>query len=275
MEFIQIPSVLFVLTILVTIGLALMAQRFFERLIKLSTEHMRNDPTNYKFLKHTVVAIIYLIGFGIAVYQVPELRTIAKSMLAGAGILAVAVGFAAQHALSNVISGVFIIIFKPFRVNDRLSVKGMEGIVEDITLRHTVIRDFENRHILIPNTVISDEVIINSDYEDDRICKRIDIGISYESDLDLAKKIMAEEVEKHPLAVDPRTAEDIAEGAPMVMVRVLRLAEYSVNLRAWAWTKNTADGFILGCDLNESIKKRFDAAGIEIPYPHHTLTYKK
>jgi len=146
--------------------------------------------------------------------------------------------------------------------------------VEDITLRHTVIRDFENRHILIPNTVISNEVIINSDYKDDTICKRIDIGISYDSDIDLAKKIMAEEVAAHPLHTDTRTPQQIEAGEPKVMVRVLSLGEYSVNLRAWAWAKNTGEGFIMGCDLYESIKKRFDKEGIEIPYPHHTLLYK-
>jgi len=71
-------------------------------------------------------------------------------MLAGAGILAVAVGFASQAALSNIISGVFVVIFKPFRVGDRLKINELTGVVEDITLRHTVIRDLENKRIIIP-----------------------------------------------------------------------------------------------------------------------------
>jgi small conductance mechanosensitive channel len=59
-----------------------------------------------------------------------------------------------------------------------------------------------------------------------------------------------------------------------VPVRVLSLGDFSVNLRAWAWTQNSADGFVLTCDLTESIKKRFDAEGIEIPFPYRTLVYK-
>jgi small conductance mechanosensitive channel len=265
---------LFIGVIVVTMILALLVNRFFLRLIRRSTTEMRNDPTNYHFLRHAITALIYMVGLGVAIYMVPELRALASSLLAGAGILAVAVGFASQHALSNIISGVFIIVFKPFRINDRLSIRTLNGIVEDITLRHTVIRDFENKRILIPNALISDEILINADLIDDKICKWIDIGISYDSDIDKAKELMRDEVMKHPLHIDPRTPEQIENGDPEVSVRVLSLGEYSVNLRAWAWAKNSADGFLMGCDLFESIKKRFDQEGIEIPFPYRTLVHK-
>lgn len=265
----------FILIICLTLLVAYLVNRFFTRLIKRSTEEMKNDPTNYQFLKHVVSALVYITGFSIAIYSVPSLRTLASTLLAGASILAVAVGFASQHALSNVVSGVFIIIFRPFRINDRLRVRELQGIVEDITLRHTVIRDFENKRIIIPNAVISNEIIVNSDFVEDKICKFIDIGITYDSDIDKAKEIMRSEVEKHPFHVDPRTPETIAKGDPKVPVRVLLLAESSVNLRAWAWAKDSPDGFVLMCDLYESIKKSFDAEGIEIAFPHRTIIHKE
>jgi small conductance mechanosensitive channel len=134
------------------------------------------------------------------VYAIPSLRTLAKSLLAGAGIVAVAIGFASQAALSNIIAGVFIVIFKPFRVKDRVTVKDtINGVIEDITLRHTVIRNFQNRRVIIPNSMISEEIIVNSDIIESKICKWIEIGISYGSDIDLAKSIMAEEAQNHPL----------------------------------------------------------------------------
>lgn len=146
----SIPVIIFVVTIVV----AFIFQKLYSRFINHSSGVMKNDPTNYKFVGHAMSAIIYLVGFGWAIYEIPQMRQIANSLLAGAGILAVAAGFASQHALSNIISGLFIIIFKPFRVNDRLLLREtMQGFVEDITLRHTVIRDFENRRIIIPNTV--------------------------------------------------------------------------------------------------------------------------
>lgn len=260
--------------VIATFVIAHLVGRFFRRLIRLSTETMKNDPTNYLFLRHTIVAVIYIVGFSVAIYTVPQLRTLASSLLAGAGILAVAIGFASQQALSNIVSGVFVIIFKPFRIGDRLNIRELAGIVEDITLRHTVIRDFENKRIIIPNSVISDEIIVNSNFNEDKICKWIDVGISYDSDIDLAKEIMRNEVTKHPLHIDPRSPEQIAGGEPEVSVRVMLLGDSSVNLRAWAWAKDPPDGFVLACDLFESIKKRFDAEGIEIPFPHRTLFFK-
>lgn len=265
---------IFIGIIIITIILAYLVNRFFRRLVKKATEDMQNDPTNYVFLMHAVTALIYIVGISIAIYSMPSLRTLASSLLAGAGILAVAVGFASQHALSNIISGVFIIIFKPFRVHDRLKVRELIGIVEDITLRHTVIRDFENKRILIPNTVISDEILINADFTDEKICKWVDVGISYDSDIDLAKSIMHEEVRRHPFYIDVRTPEQIEKGEPEVVVRVVSLGDSSVNIRAWAWAQSAPNSFIMGCDLYESIKKRFDQQGVEIPFPHRTIVYK-
>lgn len=263
-----------VVIILLTLIVAFLVNRFFKRLIKKSSGDINNDPTNYLFLRHAAVAIVYLVGFGLAISVVPFLRTVANSLLAGAGILAVAVGFASQHALSNIISGVFIIVFRPFRVNDRLEIRTMSGVVEDITLRHTVIRNFENRRIIIPNSIISDEIIVNADFKDQLICKWVNISISYDSDIPLAKAIMREEVLAHPLILDNRTAEQKAAGQEQVPVRVLSLGDSSVDLRAWAWAKDNADAFVLGCDLLESIKRRFEEVGIEIPYPHRTLVQK-
>jgi len=270
---IEVQQVITFLAILVaTFALSWVINRIFTRFIRQSTLIIRNDPTNYQFLKHSISAVIYVVGIGIAVYSMPPLRAVATSMLAGAGILAVAVGFASQNALSNLISGMFIIMFKPFRVYDRLRVRDMPvGIVEDITLRHTVLRDFENRRIIIPNSVMNQEIIINSDVQYDNICRFVDISIGYSSDIERAKAILREEAEKHPLHIDVRTPKQIAEGKEDVEVRVIALAEYSIQLRAYVWADNQAKAFAMGCDLLESVKKRFDIEGIEIPYPYRNI----
>lgn len=230
-----------------------------------------SNPTQFNFFKHFSNALIYIVGFGFAMYSVPSLKALGTSLFAGAGILAVVIGFASQQALGNIISGVFIVIFRPFSINDRLSIQTFRGVVEDITLRHTVIRDLENKRIIIPNAIIGSEIIVNSDYKEDNICRWIDIGISYDSDIDLAKSIIADEVLNHPLSVDARNQEAILRGDPIVPVRVILLAESSVNLRGWAWAKDTPDSFVMGCDLLESIKKRFDKEGVVIPFPQRTL----
>jgi small-conductance mechanosensitive channel len=259
-----------------TFIIATIFSRLFGNFIRKSSASMQSDPTNYQFLRHFLTAIIYIVGFGVAIHTVPSLRMVASSMLAGAGILAVAVGFASQQALSNIVSGVFIILFKPFRVNDRLRIRDtLTGVVEDITLRHTVIRDFRNRRIIIPNSIIGQEVIINSNFNDEKIRKWLEIGISYESDVDRARAIILEEALKHPLHIDGRTPAQIEKGKPDVLVRVIELGDYAVKLRAYIWAKNTADAFAMGCDLLEILKKRFPAEGIEIPSPQQTLVLKR
>ncbi len=80
-----------------------------------------------------------------------------------------------------------------------------KGIVEEITLRHTIIKDFENRRIIVPNSVISDDIIINSNITDENIRKWVEFGISYDSNVDKAIKIIQEEAEKHPYFIDNRT----------------------------------------------------------------------
>jgi len=267
---------IFFAIILVTIIGAIIFNRLFGRFIRRSSLVMKTDPTNYQFLRHFLTGVIYVVGFSLAVYTLPDLRAVANSLLAGAGILAVAVGFASQHALSNIVSGIFIVIFKPFRVNDRIEIRDeLLGIVEDITLRHTVIRDFKNRRIIIPNAIISDEFILNSNFEDDKICKWIEIPISYDADIDKARALMQDEGMRHPLHIDARTPEEKAAGAPVVRVRVIAIEDSGVLLRAYVWAANASNGWVMYCDLLEHMKKRFDREGLEIPYPHRSLVYKK
>jgi small-conductance mechanosensitive channel len=247
-------------------------KKFLERSERTEDEHL----TTYKFLEKLITITIYLAGLSYAISQVPFLKPVAQSVLAGAGIFAIAVGFAAQQALGNIISGVFIVLSKPYQINDRITLDeaaNLRGIVEDISLRHTVIRNFENQRIIIPNSIISNQVLVNSSFEDPKVCRFVDIGISYGSDLDLAKQIMADEVEKHPLNIDIRTPEDIESGIPRVTVRVISMLDSSITLRAWAWADDAANGFVLTCDVMESIKKRFDKEGIVIPFPQRTISY--
>lgn len=260
--------------IFATIVVQKLVKMGFDKFIKGDSDLKPENSTNFRFLYYGLVAIIYLTGFGFAIWNVPFFKHVAQSMLAGAGILAIVIGFASQQALGNIVSGLFIVMFKPYRINDRISIRdSLRGVVEDINLRHTVIRNFENQRIVIPNSIISNEVLVNSNYTDDRICRFINIGISYGSDIDLAKSIMSEEVQNHPLNIDIRKPEDIEKGIPRVTVRVVLLDNSSVNLRAWAWADDAPNAFVMECDVLESIKKRFDREGIVIPFPQRTISY--
>jgi small-conductance mechanosensitive channel len=207
---------------------------------------------------------------------VPKLKALAITLFAGAGILVAIIGFAAQQAFSNIIGGIFIVIFKPFRVGDMIKVGSLPyGLVEDITLRHTVINNFENKRIIIPNSIISSENIINDSIEDSKIRRWIEVGISYDSDIDLAMRIIQEEALKHPDCIDVRTQEEKDAGIPQVLVRLISFGDFSINLRAYVWTSNPIQAPHMHYEINKNIKKRFDVEGVEIPFPYRTLVYKK
>ena len=239
-------------------------------------ENVKVDPTNFSFIKNSVGFIIYAVAIIFIFLKIPYLRSLGTALFAGAGIVAVIVGFASQKAFANIISGLFILIFKPYKISDIIEFKdGTLGVVEDITLRHTLINNYENRRIVIPNSVISEETIINSNIKDEKIRKHIVFSISYDSDIDLAMDIIRNEAEKHPFCIDNRNESDIEAEEPVVTVRVIALSDYSVDLKAYVWTLGSENAFVLMCDLLKAVKQRFDREGIEIPFPYRTIVYKK
>ena len=233
------------------------------------------DPTRYKFTKNALSMVIWLVAFGAMASYIPELKALAVTLFAGAGILVAVAGFAAQQAFSNIVSGVFIVMFKPFRVGDLIKVGSREyGVVEDITLRHTVILSFENKRIIIPNSVISEETIINDTIGEDNVVKFVEVGISYDSDLKKAIKILQEVAIEHPDCIDIRTQAEKKNGEPQVPVRVYEFGDFSINLRAFVWCADPVQVWKMNSDINIRIKERFDEEGIEIPFPYRTLVFK-
>ncbi len=263
----------YIILVAATFLLAFFLNFFIKRVVgkyvvKYSNK-LKADPTNFSFLKNSITFIIYLGAIVFIFTQVPSLRNIGTALMASAGILAAIIGFASQKAFSNIISGIFILIFKPFSIGDVIEIEGNKmGSVEEITMRHTVIRDFENLRIVIPNSIISDATVVNTSLIDDRIRKHINFKVSYDTDIDLAIKLIQEEIMKHPLFTDVRTDKQIRENEPLVVVRVAELGEYYVRLKAYAWVRDFDDSFVLECDLNKSLLKRFKENNITIPFPH-------
>jgi small-conductance mechanosensitive channel len=245
------------------------------RFVRTASTKLKVDPTKYNFLKNAVEFIVYIIAFIVIFRSIPKLHDYGTAIFAGAGVFAAIVGFASQSAFSNIVSGIFIVIFKPFSVGDRIRVGQLyTGDVEDITLRHVVIKDFENRRIVMPNNVISNETIINSNLNEEKLCIFIEIGISFDSNVDQAMKIMMEESENHPECKDNRTPLAIDRGEPKVDVKLINITDTALLLRAWVWATNPTTGFDMKCDLLKSIKLRFDEVGISLAYPQRLIHIK-
>ncbi len=262
------------IAIVISVIAAKIIHALLRRYIDKSPDDMSIDKTTFKFIKNAVNLVILTILIIIIFYSIPVLRDLGITLLASAGIFAAILGLASQQAFSNIISGLFIVLFKPFRVGDHIRIQQEVGLIEDITLRHTVIKNFENRRVIIPNSVISSETILNSTIEETKVCIFFEIGISYDSDINKAFEIIRDEAVKHENFVDNRSEADKEKDVHPVLVRVLGFGESSVNLRANIWAKNPGEGFVLKCDLNKSVKERFDKEGIEIPFPYRTLVFK-
>ncbi len=271
----QIEQTVYIISVLLVAFIVTRILRFVVgRFFKRAALKLRVDPTHYNFFKNAIDFIIFLIAGIIIFRSIPALQSFGTTLLTGAGILAAIVGFASQSAFSNIVSGVFLVIFKPFHVGDRVRIGSHSGDVEDITLRHTIIKDFENRRIVIPNSVISNETIINSTITDERVCMFIELTIAHHTSLERAISIVQEEAMKHRNITDGRTQEEIAKGDAVVTVRVMGLTELGVQLRAYAWAKNPNEGFDLKTDLHRAIKKRFDQEGVELAIPHRALFFR-
>ena len=285
-----------------TIVIARTVNNVMESYFKKASTRLHMDTTTFRMFRHITVATIYFIGLIVVIFSIPDLRSLSVAMFTGAGLAGIVIGFAAQNTLSNIIAGIALALFQPFRVGDRLTIMNEYGKVTDLNLRHTVIITWDNRRLIIPNSVISNEAIINWTIEDPAVIWPIEVGISYDSDISLAKKIMIEEARKNPKVMSPQTVEysvikpsilkpeGFANGLinPSVLhtvdpdfrergevkVYLTELGDFAVNLRMLVWFKDRSDAYSSGCEIREAIKNRFDNEGIEIPYPYRTIVYK-
>lgn len=266
-------------TILLILVLLKISLKFNDRLFNKITNNIKNSNqssniTYIPFLRHTVKAILYFIAVISIAQNIPGFGSVASALLASTGVLTVVVGFASQEAMANIVSGVMILAFRPFHIGDVINYNGTVGTVEEISLRHTILKTLENKRLIVPNSSMNKDVIENANFSESKVCTFLEIGISYESSIDEAKAIIADNCKKHKDYFDNRTNEEKNNGAPDVLVRVIELSDSSVNLRAWVWAKDGGTAFAMKCDLLESIKKEFDAKNINIPYPHVTITNK-
>lgn len=228
------------------------------------------------FARHIISIMIYFAGAVAVLSCIPPIQSALKTVLGAGGILAVVAGFASQEALGSIVSGVMIIVFKPFILGDviRYLDGDISGVVEEITLHHTTIRTLENKRVIVPNSKMNSAIVENADYGESKVCALFDIGITYESDIEQAKAIMAKEIQNHRDFFDYRTLEQKESGAPEVVVRVVELADSAVVLRAWLWARDNGTAAVMKCDLLQSVKRAYDAAGIDIAYPHLVVVNK-
>lgn len=265
-QWIEIGAIL-VTTFIVTRVLRLVMNRYINR----SADYLKMDKTRYRFFSNVLISTIYILAAISIIHTIPSLRSVSTTLFASAGILAAVIGFASQQAVSNIIGGVFVVIFRPFRVGDNIKVGAdFSGVVEDITLRHTVIRDAENARIIIPNSLVNSQTVINYDIIDVRFKKRLLYSISIDSDAEKAIQVLRELIfeQPEPLKSYYKTPEDID-------VEIAGMTERLITIRALVWTGNADQAGRLGNRMNRLVLQAFRDKGIHFNEPQTVLIQKE
>jgi len=226
------------------------------------------SKTALLFMRSSVKMILGFLAIVYIIYTIPVLRNKAVLIFSSAGVFAAIIGFAAQSAIANLVSGVFIVIFKPFRAGDYIKLDDKRlGIVEDITLRHTIINNFENKRLIIPNSIISKESILNHTIEDLNVLTFNNFILGMYADIDQARKIIIEEAEELPDIIDQRTKKQKKNNIPVVKVYVINTKESFIHMRAYVWIEGPTNEFKNKAILREAVHKRFVKEGINLAIP--------
>lgn len=226
----------------------------------------KNVTTLLMFVKKVKKLILYAVAVIVSLGNFDAFNSFSTTLLSGLGIGSVVLGLAAQESLKNFFGSFAVVVGNAYEVGDFIECvdQGVSGTVEDITMRHTIIRTINNRRVIIPNSQMNTYTIENFNYGENENVKLVDFKIAYEADVDKAMEIIKEEMEKmyHP---NPNGRNKDVE---FPKVRLVSWNDSSISLRAWVWGDDNSDVFENTYNLNYIIKKRFQDEGIEIPYPH-------
>ncbi len=204
-----------------------------------------------------VVFVAIAVAFGFAGYG-----NFLVSMAGIAAAGALAIGLATQNVISNFVAGIFIYTDKPFKIGDWIEWDGHAGTVEDISLRVTRVRTFDNELLTVPNSELTNGVLKNP-VDGNKLRLKFVFGIGYDDDIEQATEIIVEEANDHP--------DILADPGPSVRLTELGDSDVGLQSRFWIGDPGRADFVRIRGEYVTSVKQRFDQEGIDIPYPVRTL----
>ena len=214
------------------------------------------DATGIRFLGKLASLIIYLAAFACYAHIIPGLQSLGKSMLAGVGVASVVVGLAAQSTLGNLIAGVSLVLYRPFKIGDRVQVSaptGLEtGLIVNIDLGYTLVRTADQRLLVIPNSNIANQSTINLSSLPPRTACGVSVYVATGRDAARARQMLLDLAKAHPKIAS-------VDGC-----YVTRVTSRGVLLTLAAASADGDAAPSIKSDLLESAKKQFDAAGIHI-----------
>jgi small-conductance mechanosensitive channel len=261
-----IPSLISAITTIVLFVVAfaiiyLLGKYFVTRAVESTLRHRGFDETLVGLAVSTTVVIVAVLAVALAA-TVAGFGIVLAAFATLAGALALAVGFAAQDLIANFVAGVFIIQDEPFAVGDWIEWNGNGGVVREIQLRVTRLDTFDNELVTVPNSDLASAAVINNVANETRRVS-VGFGIGYEDDIEQARDAI----------IDEGSRIDGVLGDPAPTAPVTSLGDSAVVLdgRLWIDPKETSYGAVRA-EFLEAVKQRFDAEGIDMPYPNTELS---
>lgn len=273
-----VENLISMLLIIAAFGIAVFfIRRFFRGIVK-KAPHERIRL--YKYIEQAIIWLLAICAVYVALSAFPVLKSAVTSVIAGSGAVALIISIASQDAISNFVSGIIIVFSKPFKVGDKIEYLNagdrVVGIVDEIKIRHTVIRTYENTHVIVPNSLINNTAIENYTFNgDENVCVHLTVDVTYESDINKAMFILGAVIAKNPNFVDRRTKEEKLAGIEPVTVRIIDFAESGVRIKAWIWAENPSVAIDMKSEILLELKKRYEAGNIDFAYPHIEVVSKK
>ena len=247
--------------VIVMVGVYAVGMGALVPLVNKLLERRDVDPHIQKPLKVLLYTIILFTAVGLA-FALAGFGSVLAALATVAAAATLAVGFALQDVIRNFVAGVFIYTDKPFRTGDWIEWEGNSGYVRDISLRVTRVQTFDNEHLTVPNSQLTDGVIKN--YDKNRTLRlKFTFRIGFEDDIDQAMAIILEEARKGDgILADPEPS-----------VKLIELNEASFGLQARIWIRDPGQSDFLGIRgrFVQAVSERFQQEGIRIPYPHRTI----
>ena len=205
--------------------------------------------------------LVWIVGIAVAV-ELLNVDLTALTVVAGA--LGIGIGFGLQNVVNNLVSGVVLLLEQPVRFRDRVTVENVEGQVENINFRATTILTNDNISIIVPNSQLINEAVINWSHGDPRIRLHVPVGVAYGSDVALVTETLLEVA---------RAQSDVLE-SPEPEVRFLEFGDSSLNFELLVWSDEPPNYHRLRSKLNYAIDAAFRDKGVEIPFPQRDLHLK-
>lgn len=257
-----------ILTILLYVFIMFVVLKICNKIIDKVSQKIEPTGIQWKLLKQVLkLVILTLVIIGV-VDIIPGSEKIGTALVACSSVIVAALGLASQDALGNAIDGVFISLFKPFREGDRIRLvsRNITGTVEGINLRYTTIKTVENNILMIPNSIMNDEIIENSNIEDQKIKTFVDVSVGYETNISKMKEVITDVVTSHPLFIDTRSDEEKESGVVPVGINIRNFGASGVDVRITLCSANISNSFTLSSDIRENLLSAFRENNIEIPY---------